>query len=315
MEQIKSLGDGIYQIDIMENGIPFRTTAYLIQADKTILIETGASPSNQPIHNALKKLNISPSEIDAILVTHIHLDHSGGAGLLMSQCPNATLFAHPMGRPHLINPEKLVQGARIVYGKNFDKFFDPILPIPESRVRVYEEGDEFELAPDRKLKIYSSPGHALHQVFIHDPLTNGIFTGDSAGVFYEPVHQKHKVKFSMPSTSPTQFDPESMKKSLQKMITLAPDRIYYTHYGMVEPALPQLKMVLDLVPLFGDTCVKQYQKERSVTSLTNLIRKELEEQLEKIGVPKDCETHHSMDLDIELNAQGVAAFVSRQERS
>jgi len=314
MGQVISLGHGIYQIDLVENGVPFRTSIYLIRGEKTVLIESGAAPSNPHILSALEELGIDPAEIDALLVTHIHLDHAGGAGLLMSQCPNATLFAHAKGCPHLVNPEKLIKSARAVYGDLFETYFAPILPIPAERVKVIQDGDEYDLGAGRKLKILESLGHALHHVVFYDPESSGIFTGDSAGVFFHPIQDDHGVKFSMPSTSPTQFDPVSMGKSVQQMIDLAPDRIYYTHFGMTESALDQLHTALELVPFFGEECVAFYQEHRSVEKLELFIQESLAKKLEPQGVPAGAEALKSMNFDINLNAQGIAAYVARLER-
>ena len=104
-------------MELVDNALPYRTTGYLIQGKKNIIIETGTAPSNTIILSAMEELDISVNDIDAITITHLHLDHAGGAGLLMSQCPNAVLLAHEKAKKHLVDPEKLIEGAKQVYGK------------------------------------------------------------------------------------------------------------------------------------------------------------------------------------------------------
>lgn len=314
MDSITSLGHNIYQIDLVDNGVPLRSSAYLIKGEKNTLIEPGVAPSNVHILNAFQELEISTADINHILVTHIHLDHAGGAGLLMRQCENATLYVHPKGGPHLINPEKLIAGTRLVYGDLFDRYFDPILPVQAERIRGYNSGDRIPLGGGRELKILESLGHALHHVIIHDPESQGIFCGDSAGIYYRPIFERHGVKFSVPSTSPTQFDPESMKNSLRQMIDLKPKRLYYTHFGMAEPALPQLQMAQGMMSFWGEECVQLYQKEHSLEKLTGLIKNKLYSILNHLGVQGNSSALTSLDQDIYLNARGIIAYVTRLER-
>ncbi len=315
MSVITPLKNDIYQIELMDNGVPLRSSAYLIDGVKKIIIEPGAAPSNAQIKKALKELKISQLDIDAIMVTHIHLDHAGGAGLLMQQCRNATLYVHPRGYSHLINPDNLIKGTRTVYGDLFDRLFDPVLPVEEDRVKAFGDDDTFDMGGGRQLKILESLGHALHHVVIYDPLSKGIFCGDSAGIYYRPIYEQHGIPFSVPSTSPSQYDPDSMIKSLQQMIDLKPDRLYYTHYGMAEPALPQLQMALKMMPFFGEECVDFYKKAHSIERLTDLIRDTLYSQLKKMGVSKNSPALESLDPDLILNAQGIAAYVDRLERT
>ncbi len=199
MSKIKSLGFGIYQLELVESRSPNKTTGYLIQGAKNLIIETGATPSNPVILSSLKELGIALEEIDAIAVTHIHLDHSGGAGLLMNQCPNAVLLAHEKGKRHLVDPEKLIQGAKQVYGETFDELFNPILPISDERIKIMKDGDIFDLGAERILRFHDSPGHAFHHFIIHDLVSNGIFAGDSAGLYYDRMYKDYGIKVSIPS--------------------------------------------------------------------------------------------------------------------
>ncbi len=314
MTVIKPLGFGIYELELIEKSSVYRTTGYLILGEKKVLIETGATRSNGAIQTALKELNIDLKDIDAIIVTHIHLDHSGGAGLLMSQCPNAVLLAHEKAKPHLSDPEKLIQGARVVYGDSFDKLFSPILPISEERIQVMGEEDKYDLGNGRIIHFYNSPGHAFHHHIIHDPISNGIFSGDAAGLFFNRIYEEYGIKYVIPVTAPTQFAPNLMVETLEKMIRLNPDRIYYTHFGMSNSGVEMLQAAKKRMDFFGRECIEFYKKDRSFERLNSFMNQRVFNELEQSGVPHNLADRKHIMFDITLNAQGVVALVERQER-
>lgn len=314
MNLIKELGFDIFQLDLCENEVSEKTASYIIKGENTVIIETGASPSNKRIQDGLKTLGIAPEEVMGIVVSHIHLDHAGGAGLLMSQCPNAKLYVHEKGKKHLVNPERLIESSKQVYGELYEPYFDPILPIAEDRVVVVGAGDEILIEEGRALNVFDSPGHALHHIFVYDSKSNGIFSGDAAGLFYRPIFEQHGVPFSFPATTPTQFDPVAMKETIQKMMELSPDRIYYTHFGMVSPAKERLEEVIGWMPFFEEQCIQFFKEKRSVDQLEAFIKEAVYERLEKDGVPRDSSALDIIALDLQLNAQGVASYVKRLEK-
>ncbi len=311
---IDKLEYNIHSIDLMENNRSLRTSCYVIQDEKIVIIETGASPSNQIILNSLEELGISRESVDGVIVTHIHLDHAGGAGLLMQHLPNAKLYVHSRGAQHLINPDKLISSSRLVYGEKFDKMFSPILAIPEERVVITGEGDRFQLGTNRELLFYDCPGHALHHIFILDTASNGIFTGDTAGILYREIKEHHNFELCLPTSTPTQFDPESMKDSLNRMLQLSPERIYYTHYGISECPVDKINEVINWLDLFSNKSVEQYKKYKSWESVADLLRQEIHKYLYKYGIPTDSPALDSLELDIFLNAQGIESYVKRLER-
>src|SRR5690625_4408217 len=124
----------IHLIDGFDLGVPERTGTYVIAEEELTIVETGPSPSVKYIKQGLQDLGFSLDEVKYIIVTHIHLDHAGGAGLLVRECPNAKVVVHPRGERHLIDPSKLAAGARAIYGDSFSELFDPIVPIDRKSV-------------------------------------------------------------------------------------------------------------------------------------------------------------------------------------
>lgn len=315
MNPLQALGNGIYQIPLIPNDRPIRTAAYLIKTSTTVLIECGASPANPVILSALDALGISPGDLDAIIVTHIHLDHAGGAGLLMQQCPNARLLVHPKGKQHLCDPEKLIAGARQVYGEQFETLFQPIHPVPESRVQCVSNGDRLDLGEHRTLHFHEAQGHARHHIIVFDTESRGIFTGDAAGIYHDRIQQRCGFAFSLPNTAPPQFDPVAMTADFDMMISLAPQSLFFTHFGQAPDAVDRLKAAREWIPFFSETCLARYRQNPSLESLTAFIQNELVGFLEREGIGLDAADQSNLEFDAHLNAQGIIAYDQRLQKT
>ncbi len=315
MSPVKSLGYGVYQVELVPVDELFNSTGYIILGkEKNVIVETGASRSNSAIREALDDLNVPLSEIHAIVATHIHLDHSGGAGLLMEQCPNAVMYVHTKGMTHLVDPEVLIAGSKEVYGDMFDHYFNPVVPIPENRVCGMLDGDQLDIGGGRTLTFVDSPGHALHHLVVNDIESQGIFSGDAAGIFYKALENEFGVKVTLPSTTPTQFDPAAMRDTLDKLLSLKPKRIYFTHFGMAEPADMLLEEAKKWLELFASDCVTYYHDNPSVTALNDYLQDEVVKRLEARGVSENAKCYGNMKKDNLINAQGIIAYVKRLER-
>lgn len=267
----------------------------------------------------LKELSIDLKDVKNIIVTHIHLDHAGGAGVLLKHCPNARVFVHPKGMRHLADPSRLIQGAKAVYSEKFDALFDPIVPIPEDRLVIKEDGETLQIGEDRTLTFLHTPGHANHHFSIYDEKSNGIFTGDTAGVFY-PQLLSYDVELYLPSTSPNQFDPEAMQASIKRFMSLHPDRIYFGHFGMsthVQTVWDQLHYWLPIFVQIGRDIVDK-QKDKSFTEKTEavfqLLFDNVQTFLRKRQVPDNADVYKLLQLDLQVCAMGLVDYIEKQKR-
>ncbi|GEL76451.1 MBL fold metallo-hydrolase [Tenuibacillus multivorans] len=316
MSQPKALGNQITLIDLYDLKMPERTGSYILHAEELTIVETSASPSVPYLLEGLKNLNIDPKDVKHIIVTHIHLDHAGGVGLLLESCPNATVYVHPKGKRHLADPSKLIAGARAVYGEQFDELFDPIVPVPEDRLIEMNEGDSLKIDEDRVLTFYDSPGHAKHHFSIHDSLSNGIFTGDTIGVYYP---QAEGLNFVLPSTSPNQFDPDAMLNSLEKIESLNVDQIYFGHYGRSRDPEHVYEQIRFWLPRFVEVGEKVFEEkpdtsfeEKSVAvteGLKNIVTTHLVEQ----NIPSNHIIYNYLDLDMKVCAMGIVDYLGKKE--
>ncbi|QQK79951.1 MBL fold metallo-hydrolase [Salicibibacter cibi] len=227
--KVEQLDADTYMIDGLDLHLPERTGIYVLDAEELTIIETGPSLSYPQIKAGLEQLGKSLEDIRHIIVTHIHLDHSGGCGQLLKDTPHATVHVHPSGKKHLVDPEKLVKGAKVVYGSSFHDLFDPVIPIPEERTNICEDGDRLQIGENHTLAFFDTPGHAFHHMSILDEHTNALFTGDTVGILYRGF--RHEKPLVLPSTSPPQFDAPSMKESWKRIESLQPATIYFGHFG------------------------------------------------------------------------------------
>ncbi|MGG3956640.1 MBL fold metallo-hydrolase [Bhargavaea massiliensis] len=318
MSQPVDLGFGISLIDLYDLQTAQRTGAYVFREEEVTIIETSASPSIPHLLKGLEELSIDLKDVKNIIVTHIHLDHAGGAGVLLKHCPNARVFVHPKGMRHLADPSRLIQGAKAVYSEKFDALFDPIVPIPEDRLIVKEDGETLQIGEDRTLTFLHTPGHANHHFSIYDEKSNGIFTGDTAGVFY-PQLLSYDVELYLPSTSPNQFDPEAMQASIKRFMSLHPDRIYFGHFGMsthVQTVWDQLHYWLPIFVQIGRDIVDK-QKDKSFTEKTEavfqLLFDNVQTFLRKRQVPDNADVYKVLQLDLQVCAMGLVDYIEKQK--
>jgi glyoxylase-like metal-dependent hydrolase (beta-lactamase superfamily II) len=224
--------DGITAVDA-EYVHPGHAAAHIVrEGNRAAFVDVGSNHSVPYLLAALEQLGIAPQAVEYLLLTHVHLDHAGGAGLLMRSLPNATAVLHPRGAPHLIDPAKLIAGSRAVYGdERFRQLYGEIVPIAADRVRVTRDGERLGLE-GRVFEILHTPGHALHhQVFV-DSSHASIFTGDTFGISYRELDSP-RGPFIIPTTTPTQFDPDQLIASVDRLLSYSPKAMYLMHFSRV----------------------------------------------------------------------------------
>lgn len=212
---------------------PQMAACYLLETDGAVaIVETGNNESADRIMKVLAIRGRQPEEVSHIIVTHVHLDHAGGAGKLMRLLPNATFVVHPRGVRHMTDPSKLEASARAVYGdEKFDEMYGSLVPVPEDRVSVMEDGDHLEIGK-RSLSFMDAPGHARHHFCVWDEQTKGWFTGDTFGISYRELDTVNGP-FIFPTSTPVQFDPPALIQSVHRMMQKQPENMYLTHFGRV----------------------------------------------------------------------------------
>jgi glyoxylase-like metal-dependent hydrolase (beta-lactamase superfamily II) len=218
---------GVVEIDTRLGGWHHVTAGYLIEGAAPVLIETGSQSSVPVLLDALAAQGLGPGDLAGIVVTHVHLDHAGGVGDVARAFPNATVYVHPRGARHLVDPARLVASAATVYGDALDGLYGRLLPTDAARVRALEDGEEVVLGGGRTLAAVHSPGHAKHHMALHDSGSGTLFVGDAVGVKLPgagPVR---------PATPPADFDLALALDSLERFAARSPSALALAHYGVL----------------------------------------------------------------------------------
>lgn len=313
MSTITEFSSRLALIDGFDLGLKERTGTYVLREQKITLIESGPSPSVSHVTKGLKELGIDLNEVEYIIVTHIHLDHAGGAGLLLSQCPNAKLVVHPKGARHMIDPSRLIAGAKAVYGEQFDQLFNPIVPVQEDLVIIKKDQETLKIGPNCELTFYDTPGHAAHHFSIYDPISNGIFTGDTLGVRYESL-AKEGIHFVLPSTSPSQFNPDATKLSLKRIQALNVETIYFGHFSASHEPVKVYNQLSEFLEVFVSTGKEVFDQGGSYLDLQKRLLTTITEYLDELNVPRDHLVYEQLALDLEICSMGIIDYFTKQRK-
>jgi glyoxylase-like metal-dependent hydrolase (beta-lactamase superfamily II) len=295
---------------------PGLACAYLIvDGGRAVFVENNTSYAIPLLLQALEGQGLTPDDVDYAIITHVHLDHAGGSGKLLEACKNAQLLAHPRAARHVIDPTRLVDSARQVYGEEFDRLYGEILPVQQDRVRIMNDGEELSWQ-SRSFRFIYTRGHANHHFCIYDSGTNGIFTGDSFGIAYPELGKSDR--FIFPTSTPTDFDPEEAILSLDKIIETGADKAYLTHFGEVGN-LPKLREELE-VGLIRFREIAEAALDPSILdgSIQEFCEKSVREYFQSILDKKSIQLTKDewtlLNFDVVLNAQGLAFWAMRKRR-
>ena len=310
---VGSIGNGIRVVDTGFHRPLFDAAYLIVERGRAAFIDTGTNDAVPRLLAALAGAGIGVDAVDYVIATHVHLDHAGGAGLLMQHLPNARLVVHRRGARHLVDPRHLVRSATGVYGEEeIARSYGSLVPVPADRVVTTGDDTTIELA-GRPLRCLDTPGHAMHHHCIWDEASRAFFTGDTFGLSYRDFDTALGV-WIMPTTTPVQFQPEALRRSIERMLAFAPAHMHLTHFGRVGdvPRLGALLLAqLDEVVAFARTT--QPGPERHDLLVRGLEAIHLA-SLRAHGVTlADAHIRELLALDLELNAQGLAIWLDRRK--
>jgi len=288
---------------------------FMVEAGSEVaFIEVGTSLSAARLMRTLGQRGWLPEEVRYVIVTHVHLDHAGGAGRLMQLLPNATLLVHPYAARHMIDPEKLEAGARAVYGDSmFESMFGQLIPVDEARTQIMNDGDQVSLG-ERQLNFMDTPGHARHHFCVHDSQTNGWFTGDTFGMSYREF-DTHNGAFILPTTTPIQFDPDTLKESVRRLAATQPDCMYLTHYGRVDEVQKLAVEMIKGVGMFAEFGERYKDDDERRQKIEAAMTEWLLVGLHQHGVSFSKEKClQLLQDDITLNTRGIECWLDYRDR-
>jgi glyoxylase-like metal-dependent hydrolase (beta-lactamase superfamily II) len=294
---------------------PGHAASHIIEdAGRAAFVDVGTNYSVPYLLAALDALGLAREAVDYVFLTHVHLDHAGGAGLLMQELPNARAVLHPRGAPHMIEPEKLIAGSKAVYGpERFGRLYGDLVPIPAERVQVAKDGERYRFGR-RDLELIHTPGHALHHYAVVDRQHASIFPGDTFGISYREMDSPLGA-FITPTTSPTQFDPEQLIASIDRMAAYRPDSMYLMHFSRVTD-VPRLAASLKAqIHEF----VRIAQRHSGAQDRYAVIRADMLELWLRLAhehgsACTDAEFAEVLQGDLDLNTQGLIVWLDRQKK-
>ena len=294
---------------------PQMAACYLLETDAAVaVVETGNNDSADRILRVLDIRGRRREEVSHVIVTHVHLDHAGGAGKLMQHLPNARLAVHPRGARHVIDPSRLEASARAVYGdKEFDAMYGTLVPVPQDRVLVMEDGDSLEVGK-RRLDFIDTPGHARHHFCIWDEQTRGWFTGDTFGISYRELDTSNGA-FIFPTSTPIQFDPPALIASIRRMLEKQPANMYLTHFGRVQDLERLSADMISSVETFAALGERFENSENRQHDISTAMMNWLMERARNHGVQcSDDDLREIFAGDVLLNTQGIEIWLEQRHR-
>ncbi len=305
---------GITAVDT-EYLYPGHAAAHIIQdAGRAAFVDVGTNDSVPYLLAALESLGLARTAVDYVFLTHVHLDHAGGAGRLVAELPNARAVLHPRGAPHMITPDKLIAGSKVVYGEErFRALYGDLVPIPAERVDVAQDGQRYRLGA-RELEVIHTPGHALHHYAVVDAAHASIFPGDTFGISYREMDSSRGA-FITPTTTPTQFDPDQLVASIDRMVAYRPESMYLMHFSRVTD-VPRLALTLksqiaELVRIARKHAGEQDRYGAIKADMLDLwlgLARDHGVTLSRAGIEK------LLQGDLDLNTQGLVVWLDRLKK-
>lgn len=313
-EPAREVAPGVH---LVETGYtrPGIAACYLVRGKASAaVVETGNAGTVPRLLAALDQLGLPRAAVSHVVVTHVHLDHAGGAGAFMAELPRARLVVHPRGARHMIDPSRLLAGVAGVYGEEATRrMYGELLPVPAERVVEAAHGSTLQLA-GRELLFLDTPGHARHHLCMVDGRSGHVFTGDTFGLSYREL-DRDGMQFVFPTTSPVHFEPQALHASVDLIAGRHPGAVYVTHYGQVRDVA---RLAADLHRLI-DAHVALALAERNAgdmrqARLATGLWEILFEEGRRYGwtLPRE-RLREIFDTDIELNAQGLGVWLDTRE--
>ena len=315
LEPAREIAPGVHLVD---TGYvrPWLAASYVVRGgDSAAVVETGSATAVPRILAALEAARIRREEVAWVVVTHVHLDHAGGAGALLAELPRARLAVHSRGARHLVDPSKLVAGTMAVYGEaRFKALYGTLVPAPAERVTEAPDGFEIDLG-GRVLRCLDAPGHAKHHFVVWDEASRGFVTGDAFGLSYRELDGP-RGPFFFPTTTPVQLDPPALHATVARMLSHQPRRMYLTHYGMVEGdvgawAGTLLRGLDEHVRIARAAPAGPGRHQAIKDGLRGQLRAAIAEHGSPIGMDRAVALFED---DLELNAQGLGVWLDGQGR-
>lgn len=305
--RVEPLGAGIQAVDTRTAGMSKVTAGYLIEAPRPTLIECGPAKSVEAVIESLHEAGMDPDDLAYLVLSHIHLDHAGGAGDVARAFPSAQVVVSELGARHLVDPRRLNDSARQVYGELHDEVYGDCTPIDAERVRGVGDQETLSLGGGQRLELLHTPGHAKHHISAFDPDRGMLFVGDSVGV------KMPGMTTIRPATPPPDFDLVLAERTLARYRELDPETLYLAHYGDVGPPQPALAEASDQLARWAETAEAAWREHDELDHVAETLAHRFAHEIQPDSDDPEAERRVELLSGVESNAMGLIRYFRLRE--
>lgn len=303
----EDLPGDLVALDTLTAGMTKVTAGYLVKAARPALVECGPAVSIQSIIAGLRELGMDPDDLAYLVISHIHLDHGGGAGDVAEAFPNATVVVHEVGVRHMVDPGRLNASAKRVYGPLFDSVYGACTPIPQDRIIGVGERETLDLGGGRRLELFQTPGHAKHHIGIFEPDTGDLFVGDSVGV------KMPGMSVIRPATPPPDFDHVLAQRSLDTYIDLDPTTVHLAHYGAVNPPQESLHEAKERLDQWMAAAEGAWSENADLDHVAETLGERFAAEVSEVPDDPDAKGRVELLSGVRSNAMGLVRYLQLKE--
>ena len=307
MVDVNEVAENIYMIDDQLYSIPKFGSVYILDEERKALVDSGPATSAEVVLEGIRKVGVRTEDIAYIVVTHIHLDHAGGAGVLLKDMPQARVVVHSRGAKHLVNPEKLLSSVIETQGEEAMARNGDVVPIEEKRVQSVYDGDVIELSDKQVLKVIGAPGHVSHELCIYESRNGGIFVGDAVG---NVVPEKGIL---VPITPPPSFDLELYINTLHNLMKLKATMIYFAHFGASSRVQENLQLAIDKLRARDDIIARAIE-DNTFDGAAGGIISQTRVELEPIREEMKSLYEYWVDVSVPMSAAGHIKYYQARHK-
>ena len=272
MVDVDEVAENVYLIDDQVCSIPKLGSVYLLNEEKKALVDSGPPSSANVVLDGIRKVGVSPEDINYIIVTHVHVDHAGGAGVLLKDMPQAQVVVHHKGARHLLKLAELMESTIKTVGTEIIAQWGKVVPVEPERVQVVHDNEVIQLSEEQVLNFIDAPGHAPHELCIYERRNGGIFTGEALGLYFAD-------EVLLPCHPPPSFDLEVCINTIQRLMTLNASRLYFAHFGVTDRVEEILQLAIDKLQIYGNI-VAEAIKENALDDITERVLAQVVPELE-----------------------------------
>lgn len=303
----EQLPDDVVAIDTLTAGMTKVTAGYLLTGERPTLVECGPAVSVQSVIAGLAAIGIDPGDLAYLVVSHIHLDHAGGAGDVAAAFPGATVVCSELGARHMVDPERLNASSKRVYGPLYDTVYGACTPIPAERMHAVGDREVLDLGAGRKLELFTAPGHAKHHIGIFDPDSGDLYVGDSVGV------RMPGMSIIRPATPPPDFDYVLAQRTLRTYRDLDPTRVYLAHYGLVAPPQEALAEASERLEVWLDAAATAYSDQPDLDHVAETLGHRFGSEVAAADGDPDAVRRLELMSGVMSNAMGLTRYLQLRE--